>query len=234
MRTGLIALLVCGMAEGVSATPLYTFSGTLTGTAPSTETNPALRELTAGDHFSGSFWYTFNEAPLPAGSPSGGTYVPSYEQSYSQPNLIFSLFYEIHFDTLSVYGHGGTGDIGTAPVVRIGNDTEDSFSLNDTRPDSTLVSGLLSEFMFGLRFANTSFADRSLPSLLDPASFLGGDLRMTFLPNPCTACYDLSGTIDTLEAHSVPEPAGWMLGMLGVAAALEAKRRHRRPAASRV
>ena len=189
-NTLILALLMCGVARSAAALSFeYTFAGTLTSGAAATETNTAVAQLTAGTHFTGTVWYTFNEQPLPEGSPSGGTYVPSYQQSYAQPGLIFSLWYTLVFDTaFEAYGHGGTGDVGTSPVVRINDGTTDSFSLTDTRPGSLLgTAGPLSELALGFQFANTALSNRSLPGLIDPALFLGGDLRLTMLTNPCTS-----------------------------------------------
>jgi hypothetical protein len=235
MRTLSLALIIsCGAANIASAAPIvYSFTGTLTGSAPSNETNAALSQLTAGDPFSGSFWYSFTEPPLSVtGVPAGGTYEPTFQGSYAQPNLVFTLSYEIKLGDFTLVGSGGTGDPGTAPVVRITDGTTDRFALSDEVPDSSLGRYAIDELLLGLNFAGTAFADRSMPGLLDPGAFQGGTFRMTVLPNPCTgsACYDLFGTIDTLRTEAVPEPTGLMLGALGLAAAMAGRRRRLRRA----
>jgi hypothetical protein len=221
MRIALVTLfLVCGIAEASFAAPiLYSFTGTLTGNAPATETNDALRALTAGDHFTGSFWYSFSEPPVSEGSPTSGIYIPG---------AIFSLAYELQFETLTVSGQGGTAGPATAPVVRIGNSTTttDTFTLSDEIPQSP-VGNRLDAVQFALSFSNDTFADRSMPATLLPGAFLSGAFRMTVLSNPCPACYDLVGRIDTLEARSVPEPPAILLSGLGLAAAFFAARSRR-------
>jgi len=227
MRVFLLALVfVCGLARiGFAAPITYNFTGTLTGSAPSTESNAALRELTAGDLFTGSFSYSFTIPPIPEGSPTGGTYVPSAD---------FTLAYEFIFDTLTISGQGGFVGPSTAPFVQIGNGTTDTFALGDLSPRSA-VGNVLDEFLLNLVFAPDTWADRSMPAVLSTAAFQGGSFRMTILPNPCTggACYELSGTIDSLEATSVPEPSVLLLAGVGAAASFLRARAARRQKTAR-
>jgi hypothetical protein len=212
MRVLLLTLVFIGATAGTgSAAPIvYSFTGTLTGSAPSAESNEALRALTAGDQFTGSFWYDFTTPPPSEGTPTSGIYVPSLASG-------FSLAYEFVFETLTISGGGGDVPITTAPFVQIGNAASDTFALTDLSPQSA-VGDVLDEIFLSLAFTSDTWADRSLPETLPPGNFTGGSFRMSILPNPCAgACYELSGTIDTLEAR-VPEPSVLLLTGVGLAA----------------